>query len=115
MSSSLCVACAKYGRALYTCSVCRPLAVAAAAKRQKIVVCLPDSDVKSLTVAAERKAGAVLLGVNDQDSDDSADGQPLITAQLLPSQAIRLARALLAAAGVDGVTRGNVQTFTFID
>jgi hypothetical protein len=80
---------------------------------KKIIVGHPTSDVPSLTV--EKEGATVAIGVNDVDSDDSADGRPLITARLFPSQAIKLARALLEAAGVTGVVRGNVHTFTFID
>jgi hypothetical protein len=81
---------------------------------KKIIPFIVTSDVTSVTLET-RDQGIVVLGVNDKDSDDSADGAPLITARLLPSQAIKLARALLEVAGVTGVVRGNVQTLTFID
>lgn len=70
---------------------------------KKIILCDLGSDAPSLTVSRASPnptaSVRVLLGVNDRDSDDSADGAPLITAQLTPSQAINLARNLLEAAG----------------
>lgn len=78
---------------------------------KKTIVCDFGSDAPSLTVgrASPNPTASVrvLLGVNDQDADDSAYGEPLITAQLTPDQAINLARALLVAAGID-VGRANI-------
>ena len=82
-----------------------------------LVECKADSDVVAFRIDGSC-TGEVLVEVQD----DPFETNTLITARLLPSQAIRLARALLAAAGVTGVTdpnaaaRGvNIQTFTFID
>ena len=51
-----------------------------------------------------------LVRVFDHDSEET----PLITARLLPSEAIKLARALLDSVDV-GVKTGNHTTYTFID
>jgi hypothetical protein len=45
--------------------------------------------------------GFVSLSVNDADSDDSADGSPLIVGFLSKDVAVEVARALLVAAGYD--------------
>jgi hypothetical protein len=86
-----------------------------------LIECKASSDVHYLVVGGGAGTGdpaVVKLGVADRDSIE--DGVPLIVAHMLPSQAIRLARALLDHAGVrpthESVCRlGNVQTFKFID
>lgn len=90
------------------------------ATRGEIIRCKETSDVKNLVVA--KGAFGVALAVVESDANPAVeiDAVPLITAILLPSQAIRLARALLAAAGCIPIEemagpRGNVQTFRFID
>ena len=88
-----------------------------ALRGKKIIECTANSDVKSLVVGGGNPDGLVLLNVNDEDSDDSSDGAPLIVALLLPSQAVKLARALLHAAGATGSRdlNTNVTRYTFID
>lgn len=69
------------------------------ASNREIVRCKETSDVKNLVVAGGVPGGVILLNVVEADANPNieADAMPLIVAQLLPSQAIRLARALLAA------------------
>jgi hypothetical protein len=86
----------------------------------KSIECDFGSDVKNLTVSRASPnptaSVRVLLRVIESDANPNieADAVPLITAQLLPSQAIRLARALLNTVGA-GSKVGNVETFIFID
>jgi hypothetical protein len=68
------------------------------AQRGRVIVLGPGSDVVSLTVASVIN-GQVALGVNDADSDDSADGRPLIVGNMNRVQAATVARAILEAAG----------------
>lgn len=76
------------------------------------VDCKIQSDVPAFGVRTV--AGEVHVEVHDEF--DGAGLQPvLITARLQPSDAIKLARALLAAAGVGGVRDGNRVRYTFID
>ena len=72
---------------------------------KNLVECKASSDVAYFVVDPTHVAqGVVQVEVMDEDSCNSADASPLITAQLLPSQAIKLARALLNAAGLKGIT-----------
>lgn len=83
---------------------------------KKLIECKASSDVAYFVASRAQAADAiVLVEVMDADSCNTSDATPLITAQLLPSQAIRLARALLMLAGAQGTIVGNAQTFTFID
>lgn len=47
--------------------------------------------------------------------DDAEASQSLITAILAPSEAIRMARALLEAAGLPGIRDGNATRYVFVD
>lgn len=61
-------------------------------------VLVSRGDVEELRVAARPGSPSVDVRVYDHDSDEV----PLITAQLYPAEAVRLARALLQAAHACG-------------
>lgn len=68
------------------------------AQDKSLIECKADSDVYYFLVGAKRADKVVTLAVADRETTKDIDDKPLIVAQLLPSQAIRLAQALLAAA-----------------
>jgi type II secretory pathway component PulM len=74
----------------------------------KLIECKADSDVVAVRVRG--LPGEVQVEIQD----DPFEALTLITARLLPSQAVRLARALLNTVGA-GSKVGNVETFIFID
>ena len=91
---------------------------------KQLVECKASSDVAYFVIDPTHvPQGVVQVEVMDADSCNSSDALPLTVAQLLPSQAIKLARALLSAAGYNGrevraVSHGRVvtaQEFVFID
>ena len=77
----------------------------------KMVECKADSDVVAFRVRSTTAHSEVQVEIQD----DPFEARTLITGRLLPSQAIRLARELLVAAGVQPTQDGNVRRYTFID
>jgi hypothetical protein len=84
-------------------------------KMVKLVECKADSDVVAMRVRDFTGEVQVEIQDDERQPDDPFESNTLITAKLLPSQAIRLARALLTAAGASGNVDGNVTRYTFID
>ena len=75
-----------------------------------------SSTVPSDIVAFEVNDFDIFHGrVNVIVYDDGRREEPLIIGQIAPSDAIKLARALLLAAGVEGNVDGNVTRYTFVD
>ena len=72
---------------------------------------ITQGDVEGFSVDADTVPGRVTMDVF-QAGDG---GRVLVGAHLLPSQAVRLARALLVCAGVQGVKSGNATRYTFVD
>ena len=66
-----------------------------------LVECKASSDVAYFVVDTALPQGVVQVEVMDADSCNSSDARPLTVAHLLPEQAVKLARALLVAAGFD--------------